>query len=63
MKCLDIDPIDEILLSSISLNQTSRNDDLINFIKILLETKGPFTYIIDELWEDENYFFLLNPPN
>lgn len=57
MKCLDIDPIDEILLSSISLNQTSRNNDLINFIKILLETKGPFTYIIDELWEDENYFF------
>lgn len=57
MKCLDIDPIDEILLSSISLNQISRNNDLINFIKILLETKGPFTYIIDELWEDGNYFF------
>lgn len=58
MKRLDIEPTEDALLESIRSNCTDRNDDIIDFIKLLSETKGPYSFMIDASWGDGKTFFV-----
>ena len=58
MKRLDLAPTEENLLESIRDDVTGRNRDIVDFIKLLDSTDGPFTYMIDAAWGDGKTFFV-----
>lgn len=58
MKRLDLAPTEENLLESIRDDVTGRNQDIVDFIKLLDNTDGPFTYTIDAAWGDGKTFFV-----
>lgn len=58
MKRLDLAPTEENLLESIRDDLTGRNQDIVDFIKLLDSTDGPFTYTIDAAWGDGKTFFV-----
>lgn len=58
MKRLDLAPTEESLLESIRDDLTGRNQDIVDFIKLLDSTDGPFTYTIDAAWGDGKTFFV-----
>lgn len=57
-KRLDREPTDEELLESMQADRTGRNSDIIEFIKMLANTEGPYTYMIDAPWGDGKTFFI-----
>lgn len=58
MKRLDADPTEEILLDSIANDRTGRNQDIADFIRMLEDTKGPYSYMIDAPWGEGKTFFV-----
>ena len=57
MKRLDLEPTKDALLESLQLDSAGRNQDAIDFIKMLAETEGPYSYMIDATWGDGKTFF------
>lgn len=60
MKRLDIEPSNHAIRESIRADKAGRNRDIIDFIKLLAETKGPFSYMIDAPWGDGKTFFIMS---
>lgn len=58
MKRLDLEPTKDALLESLQLDSAGRNQDAIDFIKMLAETEGPYSYMIDASWGDGKTFFV-----
>ena len=58
MKRLDQEPTTEVLLESIHDDRAGRNRDIVDFIKMLNETEGPYAYMIDSPWGDGKTFFV-----
>lgn len=58
MKRLDLEPTKDALLESLQLDSAGRNQDAIDFIKMLAETEGPYSYMIDATWGDGKTFFV-----
>ncbi|MBR3313077.1 MAG: hypothetical protein IKG18_02950 [Atopobiaceae bacterium] len=58
MKRLDIEPTMEVLIESLRNDSAGRNGDIIDFIKMLADTEGPYAYMIDEPWGDGKTFFV-----
>ena len=58
MKRLDIEPTTEVLLESLRNDSAGRNGDIVDFIKMLADTEGPYAYMIDAPWGDGKTFFV-----
>lgn len=58
MKRLDIEPTTEILLESMCNDSVGRNGDIVDFIKMLADTEGPYAYMVDAPWGDGKTFFV-----
>lgn len=58
MKRMEIDPTIEQVLNSISNNTGGRNEEIIDFIKLLESIEGPFTIMLDAQWGDGKTFFI-----
>jgi hypothetical protein len=58
MKRLDLEPTEQVLLESICEDRLGRNRDIIDFIRILADTEGPYSYMIDAPWGDGKTFFV-----
>lgn len=52
MKRLDAEPTEEELRKSIELDSAGRNQDIVDFIKMLADTEGPYSYMLDAAWGD-----------
>ena len=59
MKRMEIDPTIEQVLNSISNNTGGRNEEIIDFIKLLESIEGPFTIMLDAQWGDGKTFLLI----
>lgn len=58
MKRLDVEPTTDVLHASLQEDTIGRNPDMISFIRLLNETEGPYTYMIDAAWGEGKTFFL-----
>ena len=58
MKRLDIEPTTEKLIEAIKTNRAGRNGDIVDFIRMLAETEGPYSYMVDASWGDGKTFFV-----
>lgn len=58
MKRLGVEPTEEELRKSIELDSAGRNQDIVDFIKMLADTEGPYSYMIDAAWGDGKTFFV-----
>lgn len=58
MKRFDVEPTEEALRESIGSDRAGRNADVVEFVKLLSETEGPYAYMIDAAWGDGKTFFL-----
>lgn len=58
MKRLDVEPDEHVLLESIKSDRTGRNQDAIDFVGILSDTEGPYSFMIDAPWGDGKTFFV-----
>ena len=58
MKRLDIEPTTEALIESLRNDSAGRNGDIVDFIKMLADTEGPYAYMIDAPWGDGKTFFV-----
>ena len=58
MKRLDMEPTEDALLESIKSNRAGRNNDIVDFIKLLSETEGPYSLMVDASWGDGKTFFV-----
>ena len=58
MKRLDVEPDEHTLLESIKVDRAGRNRDAIDFVSLLSDTEGPYSYMIDAPWGDGKTFFV-----
>ncbi len=58
MKRLESEPTPEAIAASIESDAAGRNDELVDFIKILDTVEGPFNLFLDAPWGDGKTFFV-----
>ncbi|MGN0071023.1 MAG: P-loop NTPase fold protein, partial [Atopobiaceae bacterium] len=58
MKRLEQEPTPEVLAESIEQDEVGRNDELVDFIRLLHETEGPFSLLLDARWGEGKTFFV-----
>lgn len=58
MKRLEQEPTPEVLAESIGQDEVGRNNELADFIRLLNETEGPFSLLLDAHWGEGKTFFV-----
>lgn len=58
LKRLDVEPSQHVLLEILKEDKAGRNNDIVDFIRLLDITSGPYTYMVDSAWGAGKTFFI-----